>query len=147
MILQWRHNERDGVSHHQPHECLLNRLSKRHQSSALLAFVWGQRWQKASNAEKFPFDDVIKIFLMIIMQPWRIRVNVFMNPPRNIIQPQYNKARKCVHMWRDPQYVAYHYSDIIMSAMGFQITGDCLLNRLFMLKIKENTKVSRHWPL
>ena len=24
--LQWRHNERDGVSDHQPHDCLLNRL-------------------------------------------------------------------------------------------------------------------------
>ena len=23
---QWRHNERDGVSNHQPHDCLLNRL-------------------------------------------------------------------------------------------------------------------------
>ena len=25
-ILQWRHNERDGVSNHQHHHCLLNRL-------------------------------------------------------------------------------------------------------------------------
>ena len=24
--LQWRHNERDGVSNHQPNDCLLNRL-------------------------------------------------------------------------------------------------------------------------
>ena len=24
--LQWRHNERDGISTHQPHDCLLNRL-------------------------------------------------------------------------------------------------------------------------
>ena len=27
-ILQWRHNERDGVSDHQPYNCLLNRLLK-----------------------------------------------------------------------------------------------------------------------
>ena len=27
--LQWRHNERHGVSNHQTHDCLLNRLSKR----------------------------------------------------------------------------------------------------------------------
>ena len=27
--LQWRHNGRDGVSNHQPHDCLLNRLFKR----------------------------------------------------------------------------------------------------------------------
>ena len=25
-LLQWRHDERDGVSNHQPHDCLLNRL-------------------------------------------------------------------------------------------------------------------------
>ena len=28
MTLQWRHNEHDGVSNHQPHDCLLNRLFK-----------------------------------------------------------------------------------------------------------------------
>ena len=27
--LQWRRNERDGVSNHQPHDCLLNRLFRR----------------------------------------------------------------------------------------------------------------------
>ena len=27
--LQWRHNEHDGVSNHQPHGCLLNRLFRR----------------------------------------------------------------------------------------------------------------------
>ena len=26
--LQWRHNGRIGVSNHQPHDCLLNRLFK-----------------------------------------------------------------------------------------------------------------------
>ena len=26
MALHWRHNERDGASNHQPHDCLLNRL-------------------------------------------------------------------------------------------------------------------------
>ena len=29
MSLQIRHNERDGVSTHQPHDCLLNRLFRR----------------------------------------------------------------------------------------------------------------------
>ena len=29
MPLQWRHNYRDGVSNHQPHDCLLNRLFRR----------------------------------------------------------------------------------------------------------------------
>ena len=28
LILQWRHNERDGVSNHQPHDCLQKKTSK-----------------------------------------------------------------------------------------------------------------------
>ena len=34
--LQWRHNERNGVSNHQPHDCLLNRLFR-------------HRWKKTSK--------------------------------------------------------------------------------------------------
>ena len=34
--LQWRHNQRDGASNHQPHDCLLNRLFR-------------QRWKKTSK--------------------------------------------------------------------------------------------------
>ena len=51
LSLHWRHNNHDGVLNHQPHGCLLNRVfrrrSKKHQSSASLAFVWGihrDRW-------------------------------------------------------------------------------------------------------
>ena len=29
ITLRWRHNERDSVSNHQPHDCLLNRLFRR----------------------------------------------------------------------------------------------------------------------
>ena len=29
ITLQWRHNERDGVSTHRPHDCLLNRSFRR----------------------------------------------------------------------------------------------------------------------
>ena len=69
--LRWRHNELDGVSDHQPHDCLLNRLferrsKKKHQSSASPAFVRGihrgpmnspHKWPVA--CKMFPFDDVI----------------------------------------------------------------------------------------
>ena len=71
-ILQWRHDERDGVSTHQSHGCFLNRLIRRrkHQSSASLAFVDGNSpvtgefpAHRASNAEMVPFDDVIMILI------------------------------------------------------------------------------------
>ena len=68
LPLQWRHNGRDGISNHQPRDCLLNRLflKKKHQSSASLAFVRGiHRWPVNSPQKgpvtriMFPFDDVI----------------------------------------------------------------------------------------
>ena len=46
--LQWRHNGRDGVSNHQPHDCLLSRLfgrrSKKTSKLASLAFARGIHW-------------------------------------------------------------------------------------------------------
>ena len=39
--LKWRHNERVGVSNHQPHDCLLNRLSWRRSEKASKLRVTG----------------------------------------------------------------------------------------------------------
>ena len=60
--LKWRHNERDGVSNHQPHDCLLIFLFKaqikENTKAPCHCLLWGEftgdRWippQKASNAE------------------------------------------------------------------------------------------------
>ena len=68
--LQWHHNGRDGISNQQPQYCLLNRLFRRgskktskHRVTGLCAGnspVTGEfPAQKGSNAENFPFDDVI----------------------------------------------------------------------------------------
>ena len=71
--LQWRHNGRGGVSNHQPHDCLLNRYSgtdqRKHQSSALLAFMRRIHRQSVNSPHKWPvaqkmFDDVIMIIMM-----------------------------------------------------------------------------------
>ena len=69
--LQWRHNGRDSVSNHQPHDCLLNRLFRRRSNKTSKLRVTGLcvgnspetgefPAQMASNADFFfPFDDVI----------------------------------------------------------------------------------------
>ena len=66
--LQWRYDEHDGVSTHQPYDCLPTVYSgadhRRHQSSASLAFVRGiQRWSSPHKVpvtrKMFPFDDAI----------------------------------------------------------------------------------------
>ena len=67
--LLWRHNGHDGVPNHQPHDYLLyqsfRRMSKKHQISASLAFVWViHRWPGKSSHKgpvTFTFDDVIMI--------------------------------------------------------------------------------------
>ena len=75
--LQWRHNEHDGVSNHQPHACLLNRLSRRRSKKTSKLRVTGLcagnspgtgefPAQRASNAERFPFDDVIMMKKSVI---------------------------------------------------------------------------------
>ena len=76
-ILQWRHNGRDGVSNYQPLDCLLNRSFRRRSTKASKLRVIGIckgnspvtgefPAQMASNAEMFPFDDVIISFDQVI---------------------------------------------------------------------------------
>ena len=70
--LLWRHNGHNSVSNLQSHDCLLNHLfmrrSKKHQSSASLAFVRGiHRWPVNSShkgpvtRKMFRFDDVLML--------------------------------------------------------------------------------------
>ena len=72
MSSQWRHDEHYGVLNHRRLDCLLNglfrRRSKRHQSSASLAFVREIHWRPVGSLTKgpvtrkmLPFDDVIMI--------------------------------------------------------------------------------------
>ena len=68
--LQWRLNERDGVSNHQSHDCLFNRLFRHRSEKASKPRVKGLcegnssvtgefPTQRASYTEKIPYDDPI----------------------------------------------------------------------------------------
>ena len=68
--LRWRHNERDSVSNHQPHGCLLNSLLSRRSKKTLKLRVTGLRVGNSPgpvnsphkgpvSRKMFPFDDVI----------------------------------------------------------------------------------------
>ena len=58
-VLQWRHNGRDGVSNHQPRDCLLNRLfrstskktSKLPVTGPLCGEFTGDRWIPRTNGQ------------------------------------------------------------------------------------------------
>ena len=70
--LQWRHNGPDGVSNHQPHDCLLKRLFGRRSKKTSKLRVTGLCAgnspitgefppQRPVTRKMFPFDDVIMI--------------------------------------------------------------------------------------
>ena len=52
--LQWRHNGRDSVSNHQPHECLLNRLFKRRSKKTSQLRVTGLCVGNSPGTGEFP---------------------------------------------------------------------------------------------
>ena len=56
--LQWRHNVRDGVSNHQPHDCLLNRLFRHISKKASKLRVTGPH-KGPVKRQMFPFKYVI----------------------------------------------------------------------------------------
>ena len=56
--LRWRHNELDGVSDHQPHDCLLNRLFGRRSKKTSKLRV-NSPHKRPVTRKMFPFDDVI----------------------------------------------------------------------------------------
>ena len=68
--LHWRHNDHDGVSNHQPHGCLLNRLFRRRSKKTSKLRVTGlcvgnspgpvnSPHKGPVTRKMFPFDDVI----------------------------------------------------------------------------------------
>ena len=116
VSLQWRHNGRDGVSNHQPHDWLVNNVystvysgmdERKHQSSASLAFVQGIHWWPVNSPHKwpvkrkmFPFDDVI----MIVM------FNISKIRPKSLLGPA--KAQTfSLCLWRWPNMEIYSQND------------------------------------
>ena len=79
ITLQWRHNERDGVSYHWRVNCLLNRLFRRwkHQSSVTgfcegnPSVAGGFPSQRARNAENLSIswrhhDEIIRLMITVV---------------------------------------------------------------------------------
>ena len=80
--LHWRHNDHDGVSNHQHHGCLLNRLfrrrSKKTSKLRVTSLCVGNSPGPVNSPHNgpvtrkmFPFDDVIMIFLCpLVIHLW-----------------------------------------------------------------------------
>ena len=83
--LQWRHNEHDSVSNHQPHDCLHSRLFRRRSKKTSKLRVTGlcagdSPWTgefPAQTRKMFPFDDVIMHFVKCLYFVYWIPANKF----------------------------------------------------------------------
>ena len=80
-LLRWRHNEHDGVSNHQPHDCLRNRWFRcRLRETSKFRVIDIVRWPVNSlhkwpvTRKMFPFGDVI----MHWPEKWNILPNIVM---------------------------------------------------------------------
>ena len=54
VLLQWRHNGRDSVSNHQPHDCLINRLFRRRSKKTSKLRVTGLCAWNSPGTGEFP---------------------------------------------------------------------------------------------
>ena len=97
IALRWRHNWRDNVSNHQPHDCLLNRLFRRRSKKTSKLRVTGlcagnspgpvnSPHKGPVTRKMFPFDDVIMMHIWHIVishmkcsNAWDDRYCVYMN--------------------------------------------------------------------
>ena len=79
--LRWRHNEHDGVSNHQPHGCLLNRLFRRRSKKTSKLRVTGlcvgnspgpvnSPHKRPVTRKMLPFDDVIMRYNWHATKQW-----------------------------------------------------------------------------
>ena len=73
--LQWRHNERDGISNHQPHHCLLNHLFRRRSKKTSKLCVTGLCAGNSPVTGEFPAQMASNVENVSIW--WRHHVNLW----------------------------------------------------------------------
>ena len=78
--LQWRHNEHDGVSDHQPHDCLLNRLFKHRRKKTSKLRVTGLCGGNSPETGEFPAQRASNVENVSIW--WRHRGYMAIKKPR-----------------------------------------------------------------
>ena len=183
--LQWRHNGYDGFSNHQPHDCLLSRLfrhrSKKTSKLRVTGLCAGNSpgtgefpAQMASNADFFPFDDVIMLRYDITITQWAngILLGVYLNiqsihhvlvykthiphypgMDQRIWFKQFfmlwcKNLNRQQYMHMKNLFYIYHCNGVIKGAIASQITSLTIVySSVYSDADKKNIKFPRHWPL
>ena len=111
--LQWRHNGRDYVSNHQPHDCLLNRLFRRRSNTTSKLRVTGlcagnspgpvnspYRWPV--TRKMFPSDDVIMDMPVVTCRQLGIwwRMTILLSCKATKLQDRRLNLYNCSDIWQ-----------------------------------------------
>ena len=109
---QWRHNECDGISNHQPHDCLLNRLFRRRsKKTSKLLCVTGLCEGNSPVISEFPAQRALNVENVSIW--WRYHGNRALGP---------DSIKRC-HLTSigNPIVEIRRSYDRLISTMGFPI--------------------------
>ena len=134
QTLHWRHNDHDGVSNHQPHNCLLNRLficrSKKTSKLRVTGLCVGNSPGPVNSPHKgpvtrkiFPFDDVI------------MNTNVFLQIRHVLLQkPKCPFKVKLMNEWifREPQYISCYCSPDVIGWLDIHFINSFLPSAAYM---------------
>ena len=122
--LRWRHTGHDGVSNHQPHDCLLNRLFRRKSKKTSKLRVTGLCAGNSPGTGEFPAQMVSNAE----------NVSMWWRHHAFEMSRYFTGSSLFGIFWINTLRWRHDESD---GVSNHQI---CLLNRLFI-------KASRHWPL
>ena len=141
---QCRHSGDDGVSNHQPHDCLLNSLFRHISKKTSKLRVTGHcegnppvtgefPAQRAVTRKMFPLDES---FWLILKYGWIYTMKYLLSTgcETTTKQVMHNSAIGCIlyrYVWelewvritQGQGYSAIHYSDVIMGAMASQMSS------------------------
>ena len=96
FLLQWRHNERDGVSNHQPHDCLLSRLFRHRSKKTSKPRVTGLCAGNSPVTGEFPAQRACDAENVSI--GWRH--HVLWSGPHSSSQINFSSSMDTYHMYR-----------------------------------------------
>ena len=119
--LQWRHNDHDGVSNHQHHGCLLNRLFGHRSKKTSRLRVTGLCAGNSPDTGEFPAQMASNAENASIW--WRHHGRNMSKPACNTIRHQCMLGHLQLQWWSNSCHVSMHYSDVIISATASRITG------------------------
>ena len=119
--LRWRHNERHGVSNHQPHHCLLKRLFRRRSKETSKLRVTGLCSGNSPVTGEFPAQRASNEKNVSIW--WRHHgVDMFLPEYSRFSEEGKTLNTDLMHfpaVW----HLVRHYGDVIMGAIASQITS------------------------